>query len=121
MAARLNLLVIRSVDIDAAARFYAVVGLHFNRHTHGSGPEHYASEDSEVVFEIYPRTTGQVPTAATRIGFSVDSVDELTTRLLSAGGRLVCSPNDSPWGRRAVVEDPDGHRIELVSPTPDRR
>ncbi|MEO0934126.1 MAG: VOC family protein [Cyanobacteria bacterium J06641_2] len=27
---------------------------------------------------------------------------------------ILSPPKDSPWGRRAVILDPDGHKIELV-------
>jgi predicted enzyme related to lactoylglutathione lyase len=27
---------------------------------------------------------------------------------------VISAPKDSDWGRRAVVADPDGHRIELL-------
>lgn len=115
MAIRLNLLVIRSSDIDAAARFYEELGLRFCRHSHGSGPAHYALDDPGCVFEIYPLREGEPSTASTRIGFEVDSVDERLNRLVRAGGSLVSPPKLCPWGYRAVVEDRDGHRIELSS------
>ena len=51
----LNLVVIRAEDIDRAAAFYGLLGLEFQKHRHGSGPEHYASEERGIVFEIYPR------------------------------------------------------------------
>ena len=60
----LNLLVLRSTDIEAARRFYELLGLSFTRHAHGSGPEHYAHEDERGVFEIYPvKAGGQSDTA----------------------------------------------------------
>src|SRR4051812_27334640 len=52
----LNLLVIRSPDIDRSARFYELLGLSFTKHAHGTGPVHYAGELGSAVFEIYPRT-----------------------------------------------------------------
>ena len=51
--ARLNLVVLRSPDVERAKRFYELLGLTFAKHRHGSGPEHYASEDGPLVFEIY--------------------------------------------------------------------
>lgn len=112
---RLNLVVLRSPDIDRAAKFYKVLGFALEKHAHGTGPEHYSAElEGGVVFEIYPAgTTGQ-STAAARIGFVVSSVDD-TVRLLSEeGGKITKAPHDSEWGRRAVVKDLDGHTIELL-------
>lgn len=49
-----NLLVIRSRDLDRAARFYEAFGMTFHRHAHGREPEHLACELDRFVFEIYP-------------------------------------------------------------------
>jgi len=113
----LNLLVIRSRDLDRAARFYEALGLTFQRHSHGTGPVHLASELEGLVFEIYPLTGEPPPTPGTRFGFRVTELDDLIVRVAEAGGRVVTPPRDSEWGRRAVVEDPDGHRVELLEPS----
>ena len=112
---RPNLMVIRSPDIDRAVRFYAVLGLLFTKHAHGTGPEHYSSEIYGFVFEIYPLADGQPPTTAARVGFVIDDVDSVVRLLAEAGATIVSPPRDSPWGRRAVVRDFDGHSVELVS------
>ncbi len=110
-----NLIVLRSFDIERAAEFYTAMGLIFSKHRHGCGPEHYASEVNGFVFEIYPAgTTG--PTSTVRIGFSVDDVDSVVAVLSDHNGTLLSGPSDSEWGRRAVMRDLDGHTIELVTP-----
>src|SRR6266481_8894238 len=40
----LNLVVLRCADIDRAMAFYSKLGLHFARHRHGTGAEHYSAE-----------------------------------------------------------------------------
>lgn len=110
-----NLIVLRSRDLERAHSFYSALGLSFTRHAHGKGPVHLASESEGQVFEIYPLIGDAVPTSSTRIGFSVGSVDATFDRLLTSGGTAVTPPQDSPWGRRAVVTDPDGHRVELTA------
>jgi hypothetical protein len=112
---KINLITIRSSDIERAIRFYETLGLHFRKHAHGGGPEHYCSEDAGLVFEIYPLTRGTQPTVDTRLGFSVNSLDDAVLRLTAAGARVLAPPADSPWGRRAVLADFDGHRIELTA------
>jgi predicted enzyme related to lactoylglutathione lyase len=111
----MNLTVLRSPEIDRAARFYSSMGLLFSKHRHGSGPEHYTSCVNDFVFEIYPLGSGPSTTGA-RIGFSVDDVDSVVEMLQEAGGTLVSNPHDSEWGRRAVIKDPDGHTVELLTP-----
>jgi len=110
----LNLVVLRSPDLARAAAFYTRLGLQFRQHRHGSGPEHFAAElPGGGVFELYPVTEG-ASTLGTRIGFRVPSVDEAVAALSGYPGAILSAPCDSEWGRRAVVADPDGHKVELV-------
>jgi catechol 2,3-dioxygenase-like lactoylglutathione lyase family enzyme len=111
----LNLVVLRSSDIERAAVFYRELGLLFTRHKHGSGPEHYTSEVSGLVFEIYPLSPKSSPTTGTRIGFRVNSVDGVCNLLSKIGAVINTPPADSEWGRRAVVKDFDGHVVELLA------
>jgi catechol 2,3-dioxygenase-like lactoylglutathione lyase family enzyme len=113
---RLNLVVIRSADIERTVAFYRRLGLGLIHHAHGSGPMHYAAEADGFVFEIYPTSAKSHPTIGTRLGFAVASVDELVVALKESGATILTSPADSEWGRRAVVKDPDGHTVELTQP-----
>jgi lactoylglutathione lyase len=110
-----NLVVLRSSDLNRARDFYRALGVEFTEHSHGRGPVHLAYETDGQVFEIYPLTEKDVPTSSARIGFSVPSVDGAYQALLAVGGKAISSPRNSPWGLRAVVADPDGHRVELAA------
>lgn len=110
----LNLVVLRSRDIARAADFYSGLGLRFTLHQHGSGPEHFSAELPGGVFELYPLSTDGASTAGTRIGFQVPSVDAAIAALNKYPDAVVTPAKDSEWGRRAVVADPDGHRVELI-------
>ncbi|MDB4537197.1 VOC family protein [Akkermansiaceae bacterium] len=112
-----NLLVIRSENIDRAVKFYEAIGLTFDKHSHGKGPEHYACEKNGLVFEIYPLSSKQPTTIGIRLGFAVNDVDILIETLPQIGAAIISSPKDSEWGRRAVVKDLDGHTVELVEGT----
>jgi catechol 2,3-dioxygenase-like lactoylglutathione lyase family enzyme len=109
----LNLVVLRSPDPTRAAAFYGRLGLEFSRHRHGSGPEHFAAELSGGVFEIYPLAVDGPSTLGTRVGFRVPSVDAALTALSDYPDAILTPARDSEWGRRAVVADPDGHRVEI--------
>ena len=114
MTLSLNLVVLRSTGLERARGFYECLGLQFARHRHGSGPEHLSAELGGCIFELYPQPTGSTSTLGTRIGFSVPSLDAIISALSDFPAAIISPPQDSPWGRRAVVVDPDGHRIELV-------
>jgi predicted enzyme related to lactoylglutathione lyase len=113
----LNLVVIRAKDLDAARRFYETFGFSFEIHKHGLGVEHLAGGPYQhgTVLEVYPLREDQTPTTSIRLGFSVDAVDAYIDDLLRAGGNIVEAPHDSQWGRRAVIQDPEGHKVDLVT------
>lgn len=114
---KLNLLVLRARQPEKLAGFYSKLGLEFKLEQHGAGPRHYSSEEGGAVFEIYPLENELTSTRNTRIGFVVDSLDQVFASL-GEDGRIVSAPAESEWGRRAVVIDPEGHKVELLERKP---
>lgn len=110
----LNLIVLRTADIERSLAFYRALGLQFKQHQHGSGAVHYASTLGAVVLELYPQRNEADTTRAVRIGFAVSNLDLVLAELEQQGARIITAPHQSPWGRRAVLADPDEHRIELT-------
>ena len=76
---------------------------------------HYATIDTDTVFEVYPATENFPATVGTRIGFEVDSCEEVSRHLIEAGYTAKVMPKSSPWGMRAVFIDFDGHSVEIIS------
>ena len=113
MLLNLNLLVLRCRDLDASRRFYECLGLSFEMHAHGSGPEHLASENPDGVLELYPlsETTADIRDS-TGLGFLSHNLMSLSAEL-SARGFTPQPPRDQSWGRTFVVRDPDGRRVEI--------
>ena len=109
----LNLVVIRSADLERASRFYAALGIACTRERHGGGPEHLAARLGSVIFEVYSQGDGS-SSLGVRLGFRVASVAGAVEAALSAGGAVVTAGRRTEWGFLAVVADPDGHRIELT-------
>jgi lactoylglutathione lyase len=110
----LNLLVLKAEDPDRLCRFYSGFGLRFTREQHGNGPVHHASELGSSVFEIYPRKPGEPSTTAIRLGFIVPSLDAALLAVRSGQGLVLSEPCEYHQGRRAVIRDPEGHKVELV-------
>jgi hypothetical protein len=50
---------------------------------------------------------------STRLGFSVLSLTEALGHLRRLEATVLAEPAESPFGRRAVVEDFEGHKVEL--------
>jgi predicted enzyme related to lactoylglutathione lyase len=107
---KLNLLVLKSHQLDRVKDFYTAMGITFVEERHGDGPLHLSARVGEVVLELYPLQDGEAD-STTRLGFAVPDLDAVLARL---GAAVVSGPAMTPWSRRAVVKDPDGRRVELV-------
>lgn len=122
-------------DVPASRAFYARLGLDFgepNEHwdahhvsvRHGAeGPPLDVDLDSETFASRWNQ--GSAGTGAV-LGFKVasrDEVDSLVSALAADGVPVQQPPYDAFWGARyAVVSDPDGHGVGIMSPIdPDRR
>ena len=126
MINQLNLVV---RDIDAATDFYSRLGVQFGNRR----PEHRSATNAGALdFDLDSRSfarvwnSGAADASAVVIGFGVASredVDRLCADLAAAGYRVQQRPYDAFWGARyAVVEDPDGNPVGLMSPIdPARR
>jgi predicted enzyme related to lactoylglutathione lyase len=111
----LNLLVIRTRDIEALSQFYEKLGMNFDYHRHGNGLMHYSAKIGETVFEIYPFLKNQkVADNSLRLGFAVDNLDELIADLKKTDTVIVKDPALTEWGYRAIVKDLDGRKIDLT-------
>ncbi|HEY4258933.1 MAG TPA: VOC family protein [Schlesneria sp.] len=109
----LSLVVIRVSDITRSAEAYSVLGMTFQQEQHGNGPVHCSGAVGGTILELYPATE-RSPVTSCRLGFAVACVDDVIAKWRESGGEINVEPTDSPSGRRAVVTDPDGHKIELT-------
>ena len=119
-------------DMEASAAFYRRLGLEIE----DSGPDHRTAPNAGAFdFDLDSRSFAKIWNSATPdtpgmssvvIGFGVTSreeVDRLYAELTAAGYRGQQRPYDAFWGARyAIVEDPDGNPVGLMSPSdPGRR
>jgi predicted enzyme related to lactoylglutathione lyase len=118
-AVQLNLLVLKTRQLEALKAFYAALGIEFVTERHGGGTSHYAGSVGGLLLELYPLPEGSTAEdATTRLGFIVPDLDAVLQALGSAGGTVVTHPQRTQWGLRAVVRDPDGRSIELYGEDP---
>ena len=110
---RCNLLVIKTHQLEVTFQFYQSLGIPFQQHQHGKGPVHYAAELGSLVFEIYPLSDRKaLVDSSTRLGFEVNRLDDLITTL--PADVVLKLPFQAEWGYQAIVQDPDGRKIELT-------
>lgn len=50
----MNVMVIRTTDMERVKDFLTDMGLEFVQEKHGTGPVHYACERGDFVLEVYP-------------------------------------------------------------------
>lgn len=110
---KINLLVIRSVNAKELSEFYELLGIKFEYHCHGNGPWHYSSIINQLVFEIYPTKKPDNNTLGVRLGFEVDKLELVLEKINRSRGQKIKAPFESEFGRIAVVQDPEGRKIEL--------
>lgn len=120
MSTSLSLIVLRTSKMQETLAFYRAFGFAFSEEQHGSGPIHHSTQIGSSVLEIYPGDAAEPmnrkASGATMLGFAVESLDNTLQALEKLRATVISAPKDSPWGRRAVVVDPDGRSVELSEP-----
>lgn len=112
---QLNLLVLKTHQLNKLEAFYSSLDICFAEKRHRDGPLHLAARVGDLVLELYPLPADAGPAdGTTRLGFAVPDLDAALRSLDAVGAVLVGQPKMTPWGRRAVVRDPDGRAVELV-------
>jgi len=127
----LNQLNLIADDLAATAAFYRLLGVAVPEPTGPLARDHMTvalPDGLDIDFdsvsftqkwdEGWPGGTGTV------IGFRLptrQAVDSLFATMTAAGYRAQKAPYDAVWGARyAVIEDPDGRPVGLMSPIPPR-
>ena len=114
-------------DMDASLAFYRLVGVELHDYSPEWDPHHRSAgraggidfdlDSARFAQDWNQGSTGPVCT----VGFkfeSRDDVDRVYADLIGAGYRGQQPPYDAFWGARyAVVEDPDGNAVGLMSPS----
>ena len=111
---RVNLIVIRSLDPRRTVDFYESLGIHFQEEQHGRGPVHWAADLDGLVLEVYPAQAADAVADCTRLGFDVEDVKAVLASLRNQCAEVVSDLQQTQWGLRAVVKDPDGRSVEVV-------
>lgn len=112
-------IVLWTARLRETTTFYQALGLPLEEVHHDDGPSHWQCDVAGVHFALYEQDEGDSPppeyrsAGASLLGFDVDVLDDVYLAAKSVGARVLIRPEDVPWGRRAVVLDPDGRTVEL--------
>ena len=133
---KLNQLNIVSADPEASMAFYRRLGMDIPDERvwcSATGAHHISADQENFNFDLDSVAFAQIWNTGWKgqsnlrgrvvVGFHVESreaVDVLYAELTGAGHKGLQSPYDAFWGSRyAVVEDPDGIAVGLMSPRSD--
>ena len=109
-----NLLVLRCRNIEVSRKFYEKLGIKFNKEKHGSGPEHFAAEVGNLIFELYPLNENEKPDN-NRVGFSTPLLADVSGNLIHDKDIQVVEQIHERNGHLVlVVKDPDGRKVEVT-------
>ncbi len=123
---KINAVSVTSKNMKDSVEFYKILGFEFSefkeneQHIEPKTPDGSARlmiDTDKLVQEI----TNEEPKPGNHAGFailydSVDEVNEVAARIKSAGFTVIKEPWDAFWGQRyAIVEDPDGYRMDLYA------
>lgn len=124
-------------DVPSSVAFYRRLGLDMQQANHPDWAPHHAAavlpngmrlELDSLTFarQWNPGWKGAARGGSSVVFFNVparEDVDAIFSRLRDAGSPAQQAPEDAFWGARyAIVEDPDGNAVGIMSPIePSRR
>lgn len=114
-ASSLAALVLTCKDLEASVRLYRAIGVELKEARH-AGPLHYTASLSGVHLALVAHDgVERGPQSATQLALSVSDLEGALNAARALGASVVQAPAARPFGVSAVVEDPDGRRLELVA------
>jgi catechol 2,3-dioxygenase-like lactoylglutathione lyase family enzyme len=73
---------------------------------------------NDATLVLHPRTElVAVRPGSLQLGFTVESVDKFASDCASLNVPVFQDPYDEAFGRIAIIGDPDGYPIQIMSPT----
>ena len=117
MLRKIDCVMIRVDDIEAAASYYAEV---FGLHPQWSGDDSiglvFPETDAEIVLHRDPNIPSSV-----EVHYLVDDVVAAVVNYAAKGCRVLVEPFDITIGKCAVIEDPFGTRLCILDMTKGAR
>lgn len=108
-------------DLERSREFYRdVIGLHEASDDLPDSIQFRLADGSTL--SLHAKSTLQtVRPGSMQLGFDVENVDEFVARAAARGVPVFQDPYDEPFGRAAIIGDPDGYPIQIASAPRKRR
>jgi predicted enzyme related to lactoylglutathione lyase len=110
---KLGLIMVVVRDMERSATFYRdVLGLKmlFKQ-------ENWSQFDAgNILIGLHPEgeEVKVSPSTGMSFGIYVDDITRAVSELKRRGGRLAIEPRNEPFGRWALLQDPDGYNIQII-------
>ena len=108
---------VNTPNLENMVRFYEILGCEFSKVKVSIGGELFRS--SLEGFELSLMSIKSASPAAypkVMMGFKVNDLDSKVEKLNSIPGVImILDPTDMPDGKKAILQDPDGHSVELIA------
>jgi len=123
---------VASSDFTKTVKFYSLLGFEFPKFK--SEEDHleaiHKDGDTRLMIDSVKLLTnilGEKPRPGNTSAFAIlykspDEVNKAASSVSSAGFKITKEPWDAFWGQRyAIVEDPDGYRVDLFAALPYKK
>ncbi len=113
MIGKLGLIMVVVKKLDRSVAFYRdVLGLKFVMQQ----PKWAQFDCGNIQIGLHPEgeEVKVSPTTGMSIGVYVDDIMRAASELKRRGGRLQIEPRTEPFGRWALLQDPDGYNVQVV-------
>jgi predicted lactoylglutathione lyase len=127
---KLNTVSVSSTDLSKTTQFYTLVGFKFGSiKADGKHVESISTNDSVRLMidsqDVIADIIGESPKPSNHSGFALEyenptEVDAAVKHIQEAGFTVTKESWDAFWGRYAVVEDPDGYKVDLYASLTDK-
>jgi lactoylglutathione lyase len=111
------------LNMDRSVRFYKeILGLPVKNKTQSSDWVEFFNRETTLALHSVkksktdsdPRTKDAKLGTGTLVGFMVSDIDSTVDALKEQDVKFFKEPREEPFGRHAIIEDPDGHLISIA-------
>lgn len=108
-------------DMEKSVRFYKeLLGLPVKTKTQSPDWVEFFNRETTLSLHAIKKTTANVDRRDTKlgtgtlVGFMVSDIDTTVQFLKENNVRFFKEPREEPFGKHAIIEDPDGHLISIA-------
>ena len=112
MFSRIGAVILLVSDMKRSVKFYRDV---LNMHMKEKSKDWVEFSERGTVLALHPARKKRFPKSNSMlVGFSVSDFDDICNGLKKKKVKFYKKPKDEPFGKHAIIQDPDGHLISIM-------